>query len=117
MTPFQILAISGLTVVVILTIRAVARKKISPAAGVFWLALWIGGAIAIGWPAITVEVARALGIARGADLVSYLSILAMLVGFFLLNLRIRRMESQITAIVRELALNEPQTGAAREKKS
>ena len=114
MTPFQILAISGLTVVVILTIRAVARKKISPAAGVSWLTLWIAGAIAIGWPAITVEVAQALGIARGADLVSYLSILAMLVGFFWLNLRIRRMESQITTVVRELALrapNDPLDGA------
>ena len=116
MTPFQILAISGLTVVVILTIRAVARKKISPAAGVSWLTLWIAGAIAIGWPAITVEVAQALGIARGADLVSYLSILAMLVGFFWLNLRIRRMESQITAVVRELALRDPRADSAIEDK-
>ncbi|MFN2442045.1 MAG: DUF2304 domain-containing protein [Thermoanaerobaculia bacterium] len=108
MTPFQLLAISGLAVVAILTIRAVALKKISRAAGVFWLALWISGAIAIGWPAITVQVASRLGIARGADLVSYLSILAMLIGFFWINLRIRRMESQITAVVRELALRAPE---------
>lgn len=117
MMPFQVLAISGLAVVAILTIRSVSRKRISPAAGVFWLTLWISGAIAIGWPAITVDVARRLGIARGADLVSYLSILAMLVGFFWMNLRLRRMESQITTVVRELALRDARPGSAIDRSS
>ncbi len=114
-TLFQIVAISALAIAAAFTIRAVARKRITPAAGLFWLAVWISGAIAIGWPAVTVAVARVLGIARGADLVSYLSILAMLVGFFLLNVRVRRIESQITQIVRELALRDPDDRAGADE--
>ncbi|MGH9456744.1 MAG: DUF2304 domain-containing protein [Thermoanaerobaculia bacterium] len=104
MTPFQIAAILGLSIVSTWTIVAIARKRLTPVAGVFWLALWIAGVAAISWPAITVAAARAVGIARGADLVSYLAILAMLVGFFTFNVRVRRIESQITQIVRELAI-------------
>ncbi|MFN2443259.1 MAG: DUF2304 domain-containing protein [Thermoanaerobaculia bacterium] len=115
MTPFQIAAISVLAIVAAFTIRAVARKRMTPGAGAFWLAVWISGAIAVGWPAVTVAVAGALGIARGADLVSYLSILAMLVGFFLLNVRVRRIESQITQIVRELALRNPNDRAGADE--
>ncbi|MGK2857252.1 MAG: DUF2304 domain-containing protein [Thermoanaerobaculia bacterium] len=104
MTPFQIVAIAALAVVLAISVAAIARKRVTPLVGVFWVGVWLAGAVAIGWPDVTVTLARALGINRGADLVSYLAILAMLAGFFALNLRIRRMESQITTIVQELAL-------------
>jgi hypothetical protein len=104
MTPFQIVAILVLAGVCGLTIRSIGRKRLTPLAGVFWLLVWLSGAIAIAWPTVTVEVAQLLGIKRGADLVSYLSVLAMLFGLFAVNVKIRRLESQITFLVRELAL-------------
>lgn len=108
MMPFQIGAILVLALVSAFTVRAMARQRLTPLAGTLWLALWLSGAIAIAWPDVTVRVARTLGIARGADLVSYLAILGMLLGFFVVNVRVRRIESQITRLVRELALRAPE---------
>ncbi len=108
MMPFQIGAILVLALVSAFTVRAMARHRLTPLAGTLWLALWLTGAIAIAWPDVTVRVARMVGIARGADLVSYLSILAMLFGFFVVNVRMRRIESQITRLARELALRAPE---------
>jgi small membrane protein len=60
-----------------------------------------------------------LGIGRGADLVFYCGILAMLVGFLLFYIRYRRVEEEITLLVRHIALleaeaREREKGAASE---
>jgi hypothetical protein len=60
--------------------------------------------VALVRPEWTAAAARFLGIARGADLVFYCSILSAMVGFLLTYLRLRRLESEITRLVRELAL-------------
>lgn len=109
MTPFQLGSLVLLAAVIGLTSRALSRRRLSPAMGVAWLALWMLGAAAIAWPESTARLARSVGIARGADLVSYLAILAMLIGFFVLYLRLKRIETQITLIVREMALRELET--------
>jgi hypothetical protein len=69
------------------------------------LATWLVAGAAIFRPELTSDVARFLGIGRGADLLSYVVALA-LVGsvFFLLN-KIRRLEAEITILVREIALH------------
>ena len=69
-----------------------------------WLSIWTLGALAIIWPRSTMLVARWLGIGRGADLLLYSSVLLMLVGFFYVYARFRRLDRQITLLVRRLAI-------------
>ena len=51
--------------------------------------------------------AQPLGIARGADLVFYCAILAMFIGFFMVYVRLRRLETTLTKLTRHLALQNP----------
>lgn len=107
MTTFQIAAFVLLGLALAATVTLAARHRIPRRVGVAWSLLWIAAIIAIARPQLTVTLANAIGIARGADLVFYLAILGMLVGFFALFVRMRRFESEMTRIVRELALRAP----------
>jgi len=107
MTNFQIAAFVLLGFALAVTIALSLRHRIPGRTGLAWSLLWCAAIGAIAWPNSTVIVAHALGIARGADLVFYLAILGMFVGFFSVFVRMRRLESEITRIVRELALRAP----------
>jgi hypothetical protein len=54
------------------------------------------------------SVAHLLGIGRGADLVSYCGIVAMLVGFWMVYIRLLRLRREVTLTVRRLAILEAQ---------
>jgi hypothetical protein len=77
-----------------------ARKRVVA----FWLTVWCVGAASIVWPHATAVVAHRLGIGRGADLLLYVSVLVMFVAFFYVYTRFRRMDRQITLLVRRLAI-------------
>jgi hypothetical protein len=74
-----------------------------------WLVVWFLSGIALVYPSLAVTAARAMGVGRGADLVFYFNVLVTLSGFFLVYLRQRKLDRQITVLVRELALT---TGSA-----
>lgn len=107
MTNFQIGAFVLLGFTLAATIALTLRHRLPGRLGAAWSVLWLGAMTAIAWPDSTVIVAHALGIARGADLVFYLAILTMLIGFFGVFVRMRRLESELTRVVRELALRAP----------
>lgn len=72
--------------------------------------VWVVAAVAIAQPLLVQEVAYLLGIGRAADVVLYVFVLAFLWVSFLLyaaNLRIQR---QLTAIVRHVAIQEAKLG-------
>ena len=106
MTTFQVIALPLLLAMMIATAAAITRRRITPRVGLFWLIVWIGAAVSIAFPEIPSVVARLLGIGRGADLVLYLSILFMLGAFFGIYLRFRRIDEQMTEIVRHLAIRD-----------
>ena len=107
MTLFQWIAIPPLLLLLVATAAATVRRRIRPRAGIFWSLLWLSAATAMRWPDLTVRVARLVGIGRGADLVLYVAVGVMSIGFFLVFLRLRRIEEDLTRIVRALALKEP----------
>ena len=104
MTSFQWIALTVLGISFVLTVTLMVRRRIAPRVGLAWGLLWIAAAVAIARPELTAIVARALGIGRGTDLVLYVFILATVFGFFAMYVRLRRMESDLTKIVRELAM-------------
>lgn len=108
----QWLLAAPLAVLVVITLRAAARGHMRKRITTFWLAIWAGAATALFWPQSTVIAARLLGIGRGTDLVLYLSVLIGLSGFFYIYTRFRRLDRQITLLVRALALKEPMAPGA-----
>ena len=104
MNAFQILALTFLTVLAVLTVEAAARGGIRKRIASFWLFIWIAAAVAFAWPRAVGLLAKALGIGRGADLVMYCSVVMTLVGFFYTYTRFRRLDRQLTLLVRRLAI-------------
>lgn len=87
-------------------ILAAARGGLGRRAGLTWAVVWLGAAVAVIWPDVTQWLANRLGITRGADLIFYCAVLVMLIGFWMVYLRLRRMREDITRLVRHLALRE-----------
>lgn len=104
MTSFQWIAFAILGVSFTVTLGLTVRRVITPRVGLAWGLLWIAAAVAIAKPELTATIARALGIGRGTDLVLYFAILFMIFGFFAVYVRLRRIESEMTKVVRELAI-------------
>ena len=106
MNVFQILGATLLVALSLVTAVAAFRRRLAWGPAVFWIGLWSAATAAILDPELTVGVARFLGIDRGADLVFYCGILAMLAGFFLTYVRLRRIDRHVTVLVRQLAILE-----------
>lgn len=105
MNVFQGLVLMLFSLLTAVTLSAAFRGSVRKRIAFLWLTIWTLGAVAIIWPRSTVVVARSLGIGRGADLLLYVSVLLMLVGFFYVYGRFRRLDRQITVLVRRLAID------------
>ena len=106
LTNFQTIALIGAATIIVATIAAAVRNSIEWRTAFAWCALWVAAAVTITRPNITVTLAHFLGIGRGADLVFYCGILGMFIGFFLVYVRIKRLESEITRLVRSIAIRD-----------
>jgi hypothetical protein len=106
MNLFQWLAVP---ILALLFLRVVARL-VRGERPRWWLllsaAIWLTAAVTVSWPDLTTRVARVLGIGRGADLVSYVVAILFVVSFFFLYQRYRKLESELTRLVRRLAIEE-----------
>lgn len=107
MNLFQIAVLIPLAFLVVQTIRGSLRGQIRKRVALLWLTLWLGSGAALLWPRMTVIVAKRVGIGRGADLVLYLGVVLTLMGFFYIYTRFRRLDRQITQLVRALAVDNP----------
>jgi small membrane protein len=103
---FQIVMLPLVAAMILAVAVAMARRRMTGRVGSAWLALWIAAAISIANPDVLVWLAHVLGIGRGADLVLYLSILFSFAAFFITYLRFRRVDEQLTKIVRHLAIRD-----------
>ncbi len=112
MTSFQWIAFAVLGISFAVTLTLTVRRTIAPKVGFAWGLLWVAAAVAIARPEITADVARLLGIGRGTDLVLYFAVLGMVFGFFAMYVRMRRIESDLTKIARELAIRGASEGDA-----
>ena len=114
MTPFQIDALSLLSLLFVATIVATVRGPATRREGVAWASLWFITGVVVAWPALTTRIAQALGIGRGANLVLYCAVVTMLIGFFMVYARLRRLRREITLVVRHLAIRDAtETTASR----
>ena len=106
MNLFQILAVAVVTCLFVLSIVATARGWATRREGLAWAFVWLCTGLAITRPDLTVFVARHLGIGRGADLVLYCAVIVMLIGFFMVYARLRRLRRDLTLLTRHLAIRD-----------
>jgi len=109
---FQILFGALMALLAAASVAAVARRAVTRREGLLWAALCLVACLAVLWPGVTSTVAGWLGIGRGADLVSYMAVGILFVGFFATYVRLRALRRELTLLVRRIALFE---GAANEE--
>lgn len=114
LNPFQWIAVLVAIGLIVVTVVGLTRRLVSRGEAVMLCLLWGAVGVAVVYPKITAIVARALGIGRGADLVSYCSVVLMLVGFTMIYVRLRRLRRELTLLVRELAIRDAHTNAPKE---
>jgi len=106
MSPFQIVLLVVLGGMVAFIVQAVVRGRLGRPAGAIWLVVLGIGIVAAIDPNSTTTIARRLGISRGTDLILYVLVLAVLQGFLVFYLRLRRVRRELTILVRRLAIME-----------
>jgi hypothetical protein len=111
MNLFQGLVLGFFFVLAAFTIVAAFGGAVRKRIVAFWMAVWVLGATTIIWPHFTAVAAHALGIGRGADLLLYLSVLVMFVAFFYVYTRFRKLDRELTLLVRRLAIQNAGTAS------
>jgi len=106
MNLFQILTLTVVTGLLTLSIVAMARGWATRKEGLLWTVVWLGAGVAIAQPNLTTLIAQTLGIRRGADLVLYCAVIVMLIGFFMVYARLRRLRRDLTLLSRHLAIRD-----------
>ncbi len=71
----------------------------------FWLMVWVFALFAIFYPEQTTQLAKLLGISRGADVVMYGSIALLFYLVFRLYVYLENIRTEISALIREVSLN------------
>jgi small membrane protein len=106
MTPFQILAVTGLGTLLAWEVWSLFRGGSSSTVQWLRIVIWAAAAAAIVQPGWLQALAERLGVHRAADLVLYVFVLAFLsTSFFLYaqNIKLRR---ELTELVRRLAIRD-----------
>jgi len=104
---FQLIVLPILAILFLERAAAVVRGRIPRRVAAFWMLIWLSAAIAVWEPNLTTRIARVFGIEGGSNLVLYFAVLFMLVGFYLVYVRLRRLDASITQLVRHLAIANP----------
>jgi hypothetical protein len=106
MTKFQIIGIVSLCIILVSYFRKFRSAAIDKI--LFGLIL-ASGIFFILYPEVTNQMAHFLGIGRGADLIFYMAILGFGYLALILYSKIRKLEDQLTAIIRHQSLESVQS--------
>lgn len=108
MTPFQYLGIAACTLFALASLTRLLRGGRPRWPALLGAALGVLGVVTIRDPDMTTRWAHAVGITRGADLLFYLVTLAFLGSWFYFYQKIQALTSDITTLVRAMALRDAQ---------
>jgi len=101
---FQVLIIGFTLFAVSKTISGFKKGRINTTGLIIWLSLWTVIVLASFLPNTTTFFANILGVNYGTDLAVYLSIMALFYIVFRIYIKLEKIESAITTIVKEIAL-------------
>lgn len=86
------------------TVRHMRVRRVPVVWAALMCVVWLGVGVVALVPQTTDTVARAVGVERGADLLVYVAIMALVAVVFRLVMKLERVERDVTALVREDAL-------------
>ncbi|HSF44672.1 MAG TPA: DUF2304 domain-containing protein [Chitinophagaceae bacterium] len=109
MNGIQILLILGVSMMCLYYLIRLRKTVLDMAVVVILMSTAI---LFILWPDLTNLIAKVLGVGRGADLLYYICILLFSFALLKLFARVRRLEKQLTALVREDALRNAKSDSA-----
>jgi small membrane protein len=104
MTTFQIVFIGFCAIQAALALRRFVKTRHVTALA--FLSAWTVAVVAIADPAMSTRIANSVGIGRGVDFVTYIVLMTFLWGHYQHYLRYKRVENEVTLLVRELALTQ-----------
>jgi hypothetical protein len=102
MNTFQIVFIAFCGVQAVLSLRRLIKTRHVTAAVFF--AAWVAAIALIANPGVSTLIANRVGIGRGVDFVTYFLLVTFLWGHYQHYLRYKRVENEVTLLVRELAM-------------
>ena len=89
------------------------KRTIGLAECIFWALFWVAVAGVGVVPDVTYKLAAVLGVGRGVDAVSYVTLLMLCYFAFRQRIMVRSLEQQLTQLVRKLALQSAETERLR----
>jgi hypothetical protein len=110
MNTFQWLALLALGLLTAGELSRLRAGAVSRASRLFRVLVWATAAAAIAFPGLVQDVASAIGIGRGADVVLYVFVLTFLATAFYFYSRQVQLQRQVTQLVRHVALSEARRG-------
>lgn len=114
MNAFQWIACSWLALAIVRDLVRLRRRALRPLAWLVRASVLLAALVAIANPALVQQVANAIGIGRGADVVLYLFVLAFLATTFFLYSQHVRLRRELTVLASHLALSEARRGGPPE---
>jgi hypothetical protein len=111
MNLFQWLSLAFLGGLLLWDLVSFARGRVLRGPWFVRCCVWVAAMVAIARPDLTQDVAMALGITTGANLVMYLFVLAFLATAFYFYSRYVQLQRQLTEVVRHVAINEARRGS------
>lgn len=83
----------------------IKNKQIGVLSFLIWLVFWMCGLVFIIYQDTLNYLARILGVGRGVDVILYFSLILIFYFIFYFIVRLRKIEQQISEIVRKMALS------------
>lgn len=81
------------------------KGEVTVRGAVWWTLFWIFADVAVLWPDMTTRIANRFGIGRGSDFVLYIALALMFFFLFRFQIKLERMNRDITNVVRREALD------------
>ncbi|KQT94420.1 hypothetical protein ASG49_05950 [Marmoricola sp. Leaf446] len=103
----QVLLVAATLALAGLVLRGGAGHRQLAVRRLLGASLALGGVVAVLWPSAVTWVAHLVGVGRGTDLVLYVMVMFFLFTTASLYQRVQSLQSQLTVVVRELALAAP----------
>jgi len=80
------------------------KKELTLREFILWGIFWIILGVFVVYPELMSRLARLFGVGRGVDIIIYLALILLFYLMFKINIRMERIEQDITKIVKEEAL-------------
>ena len=104
MQPIQIAALAFAIIHIARILMLWRANKLPLRTAVFWFLVWFAVLLVVYATPLIDALSRPIGVGRGIDLVVYIAVMVLFYLIFQLNMKLDKLERDITKLIREIAL-------------